>query len=104
MGGGEGDEMAATSWRRLTPLLPPHQALIDSDSWLVRAVGWLVAGVAVSQLAADIQIMSHRIRLRKPQRQARDGPPGSAAKLAAWLAQFYSAGSDKVGKGAFLDW
>lgn len=91
--------------RCLVHLSSPHfQTLIDSDSWLVRAVGWLVTGVAVSQLAADIEIMSHRIRLRKPMRQPRDGPPGSAGRLAAWLAQFYSAGSDRVGKGSFLDW
>lgn len=86
------------------PRSASSQTLIDSDSWLVRAVGWLVTGVAVSQLAADIEIMSHRIRLRKPMRQPRDGPPGSAGKLAAWLAQFYSEGSDRVGKGSFLDW
>ena len=61
---------------------------VDSHSPLIWAVGWLVAGVAVSQLAADINIMQHRTRLKKPLRQFNDGPP--TGKISAWLKQFYS--------------
>ena len=76
---------------------------IDSHSVFTRAIAWMVAGIAVSQLAADIKIMQNRVRLRKPLRQLNDGPnPG---KINAWLKQFYSESSCKQGTEPFcIDW
>ena len=80
------------------------QAWCDASNPLVRAIGWLVVGVAVSQLASDIEIMSHRVRLRKPLCQAGEGPAG-AGRFQPWLEQFYSSSSAAVGTGRFAhDW
>lgn len=102
------------------------RTFIDSANPLVWGLGWLVAGVSASQLAADINIMEHKgtrlycvpdgpsaptrmclflgftVRLKKPLKQLNDGP---ASRVSGWLRQFYSASSESVGRAGFVpDW
>ncbi len=58
-----------------------------------RAIAWLLAGISASQLAADIDIMCNKIRLKRPILQPFDGP---YQRMNTWLKQFYSEGSDKL--------
>lgn len=60
---------------------------------LKRMLAWFIAGIAASQLEADIRIMENKIRLKKPMVQAADGP---WSRTDGWLKQFYSASSTKA--------
>lgn len=78
------------------------RTFVNSSSIFIRAVAWIVAGVSASQLQADIDIMSNKVRLSKPMRQYYDGPQRA---VEGWLKQFYSASSERVGCGSFVpDW
>ena len=78
------------------------RTFLDNSSWIAWMVGWLVMGVSASQLAADIEIMTNKIRLRKPFVQPNDGP---YMRTNRWLKMFFSASSNTVGKEAYAaDW
>jgi hypothetical protein len=50
-----------------------------------RFIGWVLAGIAASQLELDIQILEKKIKLKKPYNQPKDGP---VSKVKSWLNQF----------------
>jgi phenylpropionate dioxygenase-like ring-hydroxylating dioxygenase large terminal subunit len=78
------------------------QSFVNSRSPIIQAIGWIVAGVSASQLAADIDIMCNKVRLRKPMKQLFDGPQ---TRVMGWMKQFYSESSANVGRGLFVpDW
>jgi hypothetical protein len=69
---------------------------------LLRFVAYVLSGISGSQLASDLDILCNKIRLKKPMVQRYDGPH---MRVNAWLKQFYSENSGKVGQGAYsLDW
>jgi len=62
----------------------------------------VLTGIAASQLASDLQILTNKIRLKKPMTQAADGPYG---RVNAWLKTFFTENSGPVGcKGYKNDW
>lgn len=65
-----------------------------AGSLLLQGVAFLLAGISASQLNADVDILENKIRLRKPLTVPFDGP---FSRTSAWLKQFYSDGSPKVG-------
>ena len=72
-------------------------------SYLKTCLAWILSGISASQLASDTTILSNKIRLRKPMIQRYDGP---YMRINAWLKQFYSESSAKVGTLQYgpLDW
>jgi nitrite reductase/ring-hydroxylating ferredoxin subunit len=64
------------------------------NSYLLRAIAFLITGISASQLNADVDILENKIRLRKPLVQPFDGPFN---RTNAWLKQFYSESSPTVG-------
>ena len=71
---------------------------VDEQTWrspVKSFIAWLVSGVSASQLQSDIDILSNKIRLKKPILQPFDGPYN---RVNAWLKQFYTAASANVGK------
>ena len=81
------------------------RTFIDKRTWrnpLVYAICWVLSGISASQLQSDIDILTNKIRLRKPMTQRYDGPWG---RVNGWLKQFYSEGSDSVGQASYCpDW
>lgn len=71
-------------------------------SFFKRCIAWVLTGVSASQLASDIEIMTNKIRLRKPILQPFDGPYN---RTNAWLKSFYSEKpTDQVDCGYINDW
>jgi hypothetical protein len=65
-----------------------------ANSYLLRAIAFLITGISASQLNADVDILENKIRLRKPLVQPFDGPFN---RTNAWLKQFYSESSPTAG-------
>ena len=71
-------------------------------SWFVSFIAWLLVGISTSNLANDLLIVEKKLRLKKPLLQPFDGPYN---RVNAWMKQFYSESSEKVGTGAYCpDW
>jgi nitrite reductase/ring-hydroxylating ferredoxin subunit len=72
------------------------------DSLFKRGIAWLLAGLSASQLAADITILTNKVRPKRPMIVPDDGPFN---RTTAWLKMFYSESSGQVGEGGFKnDW
>lgn len=63
-------------------------------SYFIQWIAWFLSGISASQLMADVIIMCNKIRLKKPILQPFDGPYN---RVSAWIKQFYSEGSSKIG-------
>ena len=72
-------------------------------SYFKTFLAWILSGISASQLQSDADILSNKIRLKKPTIQRYDGP---YMRINSWLKQFYSEGSAKVGTRPYgsMDW
>ena len=81
------------------------RTFVDRRVWfnpLIYAICWILQGISASQLQSDIDILSNKIRLRKPLIQRCDGPFG---RVNTWLKQFYSESSEKIAQRSYcLEW
>ena len=64
------------------------------NSLVVKVVAFLIAGISASQLAVDNEILTNKIRPKKPIVQPYDGPYN---RTNAWLKLFTSASSASTG-------
>jgi phenylpropionate dioxygenase-like ring-hydroxylating dioxygenase large terminal subunit len=71
------------------------------ESYFKSWIAWLLIGISVSNLANDLLIVENKIRLKKPLLQPFDGPYN---RVNAWMSQFYSSGTESVGKIYANDW
>jgi len=75
---------------------------LSNNSWKLYIISWIVVGISLSQLLADINIMENKIRLSKSLITRYCGPFN---KVNAWLKDnFYSKSSKDVGKHNYDDW
>lgn len=65
-----------------------------------RLIAWILVGISASQLAADISILTNKIRMKKPILQPFDGPFN---RVNNWLKMFCSEGTDKVGTECYVN-
>ncbi len=73
-----------------------------NNSFFKKWIAWLLVGIATSNLANDLLIVEKKLRLNKPLLQPFDGPYN---RVHAWMKQFYSENSQKVGTEQFqIDW